>query len=183
MKRILFSVWSTGLFVFAAAVAGIPASASGRTLVKDIRMSASGDATRVVFDLTQAPSEQVFTLHSPERVVIDLNDARLDLANGGWPASLGVVKEFRSAERGNGVLRIVLEVSQLVESRSFVIAPSDGTAPRLVIDIAAPGKLGAPVAIPTSIPVNSTLQPVKSLAKESEGRLLIIAIDAGHGGT
>lgn len=162
-------------------------------------MSAADEQTRVVLDLSQAAPEQIFTLHSPERVVIDLSDARLDLANGDWPAGVGVVKGFHSAERGNGVLRIVLEVSQPVESRSFTMAPTEGMGHRLVIDIAAPGKLSALPIVATATPAASTNtasiapspasinaapappQPVKALPKD-EGRVLVIAVDAGHGG-
>src|SRR5262245_1436399 len=111
-------LWKMPLIASLALCAWAANGAPAKSVVKDVRMSAAGETTRVVFDLSQAAAEQVFTLHSPERVVIDLSDARLDLS-GGFPPSLGVVKEFRSAERGNGVLRVVLEVSQPVESRSF----------------------------------------------------------------
>ncbi len=195
MSRWLWKVVS--VFAGTCAIASLSSHAAAvKAVVKDVRMSAAGETTRVVFDLTSAAAEQVFTLHSPERVVIDLTDARLELLGGAWPAALGVVKEFRSAERGNGVLRIVLEVAQPVESRSFSMAPNDGMGHRLVIDIASPGKLGpqlgpqnapantpsAPLAaaaktVPSAVPP----QPVKALVKD-EGRMLVIAIDAGHGG-
>jgi len=144
--------------------------------VKEVRVSASPESTRIVFDLSQPTSEQVFVLHSPERVVIDLADARLDLASGSWPTALGLVKEFRSADRGNGVLRIVLEAAQLVEAHNFTVEPSGDLGHRLVVDLAAPGKyIAAPP--PTAAP-----QIVKALPKDTIGRELIIAIDAGHGG-
>jgi N-acetylmuramoyl-L-alanine amidase len=177
MSRLLWKV-----LIVACALSSATSVAATKSAVRDVRMSASGETTRVVFDLSEATPEQVFTLHSPERVVIDLSDARLDLVSGAWPSGVGVVKEFRSAERGNGVLRIVLEVSQPIESRSFSIAPADGLGHRLVVDLASPGKLAAlPVMTPATLPVISPPQPVKSLAKD-EGRLLIIAVDAGHGG-
>lgn len=192
-------LFAASLTLLSLAVNGAPA----KSVVKDVRMSAAGETTRVVFDLSNAAAEQVFTLHSPERVVIDLSDARLDLSGGAWPAALGVVKEFRSAERGNNVLRIVLEVSQPVDSRSFSMAPTDSMGHRLVIDIAAQGKLPAAsastvtvqapptsanqtasIATPTPVPVAPSYTPpppVKSLPKE-DGRVLVIAVDAGHGG-
>src|SRR5712671_5169945 len=91
------------------------------TAVKDVRLSASSETTRIVFDLSQTTSEQVFVLHSPERVVIDFTDARLDLSSGSWPNAAGLVKEFRWADRGNGVLRIVLEAAQLIEAHNFTV--------------------------------------------------------------
>ncbi len=178
------------LLVTMASFNAVGALAATKSVVQEVRMSANGDTTRIVFDLSAAASEQVFTLHSPERVVIDLADARLDLPNGDWPVAIGMVKEFRSAERGNGVLRIVLEVSQPVESRSFALAPADGMSHRLVVDMAPPGKMiAAEVSVAatspspaTTTPTPTPTQPVKSLPKENAGRALVIAIDAGHGG-
>ena len=149
------------------------------TAVKDVRLSASSETTRIVFDLSQTTSEQVFVLHSPERVVIDFTDARLDLSSGSWPNAAGLVKEFRWADRGNGVLRIVLEAAQLIEAHNFTVEPSGELGHRLVVDLSLPGKYVAS-APPQVAPVAP--QPIKALPKDSAGRELIIAIDAGHGG-
>ena len=45
--------------------------------VKNIRMWPAPDNTRLVFDLTGPVEHTLFKLHKPERIVIDLNDARL----------------------------------------------------------------------------------------------------------
>ncbi len=164
-------------------VASPALAASNPTAVKDARVSASGDTTRMVLDLSQAASSHVFTLDNPQRVVIDITDARLDLAAGAWPIARGVIKEFRAADRGNGVLRIVLEVAQPVESRSFSVEPAEGLSHRLVVDLIASGKTLAGVSTALVPPVVSPPPPVSIPAKIIEsGRTLVIAIDAGHGG-
>jgi N-acetylmuramoyl-L-alanine amidase len=143
--------------------------------VKEVRISASGDTTRVVFDLSQAASERVFALDNPQRVVIDIADARADhIAT--WPAGQGVIKEFRPGDQGNGVLRVVLDIAQPVEWRSFSIAPADGQGHRLVLDLTA---IGGKPAVAVAPPVNLPKAPVKIT---ETGRMLVIAIDAGHGG-
>jgi N-acetylmuramoyl-L-alanine amidase len=140
--------------------------------IKDVRISATNDTTRVVFDLSQAVTPRVFTLDNPFRVVIDIVDARLDLAANAWPAAQGFIKEFRPGFQSNGALRVVLDVSQAVEARSFSVEPAEGLGHRLVLDLASSK---------TSIPAVANLpaQPVKIT---ETGRVLVIAIDAGHGG-
>jgi N-acetylmuramoyl-L-alanine amidase len=144
-------------------------------LVKDVRVFAANvDTTRVVFELSQAASERVFALDNPQRVVIDIADARADLASG-WPTGQGLVKEFRPGDQGNGVLRVVLDVSQAVQWRSFSIEPVDGQGHRLVLDLSTAGK----PSVGTLEPINLPKVPIKTT---ETGRTLVIAIDAGHGG-
>lgn len=173
------------------------AKSTDDVLVKDVRIASSGDVTRIVFGLSRRTTSHVFTLSNPERVVIDLDAARLDLANG-WPDTLGVIKEFRAAPRGNGVLRIVVDVTRAVQSRTTVLQPNEGLGDRLVLDLV----IGANGAIAGSMPTNTAIsndaaiaknptigtQPegptvVKSLERSAQvGRDIIVAIDAGHGG-
>lgn len=161
-----------------AFLAPVGAHAS-QALVKDIRVSSTGDATRVVFDLSAAVSERVFTLENPERVVIDIADARLEKSLASM-APQGLIKEFRAADQGNGVLRVVLDVGKRVQSRSFSIPPADGMDHRLVVDLTS-ASTGANVATPQVATHQATpIAPIKTLAQS--GRELIIAIDAGHGG-
>jgi N-acetylmuramoyl-L-alanine amidase len=164
--HLLRGLSALALFSLASVVAASP------THIKDVRVSATSDTTRVVFDLSQAITPRVFTLDNPFRVVIDIPDARLDLAASAWPAAQGVIKEFRPGIQGNGALRVVLDVSQAVEAKSFSVEPAEGLGHRLVLDLVN-GK--------TSIPVVASMpaQPVKIT---ETGRVLVIAIDAGHGG-
>lgn len=154
------------------------AASANQALVKDIRVSANGDTTRVVFDLSAAVSERLFTLENPERVVIDIADARLEKSLASL-APQGLIKEFRAADQGNGVLRVVLDVAQRVELRNFSIPPADGMGHRLVVDLSAAGKAASASVAPQAAPV----APVKTLEQAVQtGRQLVIAIDAGHGG-
>ena len=56
--------------------------------VKDIRISREPDKTRLVFDLDGPVKHSLFTLHKPERVVIDLKQTRL--------MNAGVLEELHS---------------------------------------------------------------------------------------
>ncbi len=151
-----------GLFVLLLAPG--PAAAADVAL-KDVRLWASPDSTRVVLDLTAPPSYTLFTLSDPERIVIDIDRIDADIKSLRLPEGAGVVKAVRLGERGNAGLRVVLDVNAVVEAKGFLTPPNETYGHRLVVD------LGHPQAP----------KPVKLVTGDGQ-RDLVIAIDPGHGG-
>ena len=151
-----------GFFVLLLA-AGTAASAP--VFLKDIRVWASPDSTRVVLDLSAAASYTVFTLSGPERIVIDLEQANADLSRFRVPDGAGLVNAVRLGERGSGGLRIVLDMNASVQPRSFLTPPNETYGHRLVVDLG----------------VDQAPKPVKVAGGDGQ-RDIVIAIDAGHGG-
>ena len=144
-------------------LAALPARAEVE--VRDVRLWASPQNTRVVLDLSQPLGHKLFTLDNPSRVVVDLTPARLDLARVRLPEGGGLVSAVRGANRGNGEVRVVLDLAGAAKSRSFLVAPEGRYGHRLVIELESPG-LPAPVL----------------RLDDGAQRDLVIAIDAGHGG-
>ncbi len=147
------------LLLAAGSAAAAPAT------LKDIRVWASPDSTRVVLDLSAAASYTVFTLSGPERIVIDLEQADADLSALRVPDGAGVVKAVRLGERGKRGLRIVLDMNAQVQPKSFLTPPNETYGHRLVVDLG----------------VDQAPKPVKVAGGDGQ-RDLVIAIDAGHGG-
>jgi N-acetylmuramoyl-L-alanine amidase len=146
--------------------------------VHDMRLSATAESTRVVLYLSASVDAKLFTLTDPNRVVLDIAGAQFDLASP--PQGRGLVKEFRVAERGNGTLRIVFEVTSVVDARSFAIEPIGEQGHRLVVDLLPPdSKSAKPVEAKTITPA---LNVVKSVEQVNQGRDLIIAVDPGASG-
>lgn len=146
--------------------------------VKDVRLSATADSTRVVLDLSGPVDAKLFTLADPHRVVLDIPGGQF--TPSALPQGRGFVKEFRMAERGNGTLRIVFDVTGAVAARSFSVDPDGGQGHRLVVDLLPPN--GKPVSQPVEA---KTLTPALNVVKSldaTRGRDLVIAIDPGHGG-
>jgi N-acetylmuramoyl-L-alanine amidase len=135
-------------------------------LVSGVRLSAAPSGTRVVLDLSSPASHALFTLQDPDRVVVDLRNARLDGTGLALPQGRGAVSRVRVANRDNGDARVVLDLASRVEARSFIVPPDGPWGHRLVIDLPATAR-GAPVVRATP---------------GGGGRDLVIAIDAGHGG-
>ena len=55
---------------------------AGGGVVRDARLWTAPDNTRLVFDLNRSIDYRLFRLHSPERIVLDMNDTEMqaDLA-------------------------------------------------------------------------------------------------------
>lgn len=135
--------------------------------VENIRLWAENDRTRVVLDLSGPADHSIFTLRGPDRLVLDLQDSQLATTLEKLPAGLGTVKAIRTGRRADGQLRVVLDLSQAVRSRSFAAGPNNQYGDRLVIDLQ---REGGP-------------QTIKRASDGRQaGRDIVIAVDPGHGG-
>jgi N-acetylmuramoyl-L-alanine amidase len=157
---LLALAWVSALF------ASLSLAASAVT-VKDVRLWAGPDATRLVFDLSAPVESNVLTLQNPDRVVIDISGARIDSARA-MPEGQGFVKQLRVGPQGKGDLRFVIDLSSPAAPRSFSVAPAASYGHRLVVDLAPLASNAPPVAV--------------KRADDAHGRDVIVAIDAGHGG-
>src|SRR3984957_14037026 len=101
--------------------------------VRAIRLWAGPDSTRVVLDLSARAQHSLQVLKNPDRVVLDVADARV--ANGARATPAGVVKHLRMARRPGGELRIVLDLARRAQAKSFVAAPNSRYGYRLVIGL------------------------------------------------
>ena len=134
--------------------------------VKDLRIWAGPDSTRVVLDLSQPASYEAFTLTGPDRVVVDLRDARFDATRIGAQAPAGLVRAIRTAEQPGGRLRVVIDLSAYAKANAFLTPPNETYGHRLVVDLTS----------------GTNPKPVTAPHAPSGQRDLVIAIDAGHGG-
>lgn len=144
-----------------------PAVSAAGTTVENIRVWAESGITRVVLDLSQPVEHNIFTLRSPERLVVDLKDGRLSASLSQLPTGTGSIRAIRTGVRANGQLRVVLDLHEAVRSKSFTAGPNDRYGDRLVIDLQRQG----------------SLQAVKRASEGYvRGRDIVVAVDPGHGG-
>lgn len=136
--------------------------------VRDARLWTAPDHSRLVFDLSSSVEYRVFRLHSPERVVIDISNASLKTDFGEIKLPDPVVQLIRYGSPKPKVLRVVLEVKEEVNPRSFLLKPMQGKPHRLVVDLMRKSSDEAEHVV--------TAEQVRS-RKE-----VVIAVDAGHGG-
>ena len=163
MKRILFTI---------AMLLSAPTSWAEQIDVIGVRMWPAPDNTRLVFDLSGPIEHSLFSLKNPDRIVVDLQNVRL---RGQLPVADGKgspIKGLRSAERNKNDLRIVLDASQTLRPKSFVLKPYGEHGHRLVLDLQHAKK--------KRVVAKSSREPIKG--KKVKLRDVVIAIDAGHGG-
>lgn len=163
--------------------------------VRGVRLWRAPDNTRLVFDLSGQVQYNVFTLTTPDRIIIDVNGAQLRTPLDGLVFGNTPISGLRAAQRTPNDLRLVLDLSKSVVPKSFTLAPNQQYGHRLVIDLydqepsmapeLPPTRIASrPVPVPVPAPVVSSTKPaVKATTPLSRGRRdIVIAIDAGHGG-
>lgn len=151
--------------------------ASSMTMASQIesaRVWPSPDNTRLVFDLSAPVEHRVFTLTNPDRVVVDIDGARLETNLSNLNLSKSGISRIRSAVRDGSDIRIVLDLSTQLNPRSFTLRPNEQYGHRLVLDLERPPGQSME---PSERQVNKTVNDLSS-----QQRNIVIAIDAGHGG-
>ena len=143
----------------------------GQALVENLRFWSAPDHTRLVFDTSDPVSHKLFTLSNPNRLVIDLQNARL---NGALPklGSHPLISRLRSASRDDKDLRVVLDLKTAVKPKSVEMKPNRQYGHRLVLDLYQSEE---------SPQQQSGKRVVKSIS-DSGYRDVVVAIDPGHGG-
>ncbi len=192
-----------------AMVLGLLASLAHANELRDLRLWDGPESTRVVFDLEAHTSHKSFTLENPSRLVIDIADAKLAGSVQLDGLSKGLVKSVRTGPRDGG-LRVVLDLAEAANPKSFGLEPNDQYGYRLIFDLygSQPQNLPAPapeaaetvvaaappVVEPTPAPAPAAVvkpspraEPRPEPAPPSvrlapAQKPIIVAIDAGHGG-
>ncbi|WP_417618062.1 N-acetylmuramoyl-L-alanine amidase [Oceanisphaera sp.] len=138
--------------------------------LESIRVWPSPDNTRIVLDMSSAPSYKYFMLTNPHRLVVDLSDTqnRVKFAAIHNKSEL-ITKVRHSTPPVAGSYRLVFELKQSVKPVVFPLAPAGDYGHRLVIDL----------------PYNDASrarQPIVRKPAPMGQKEVVIAIDAGHGG-
>jgi N-acetylmuramoyl-L-alanine amidase len=140
--------------------------------INGFRVWTDPEKTRAVLDLSTRAEYKLFTLQSPDRVVIDLHSSKLQ---AGLHNDLdydrdhsGVITNVRHGFPDKNTLRVVMDLSGGSNSKSFMLEPTGSYGYRLVIDL---------------YPEQNSKGVVKQLSdRQKPDRDIVIAIDAGHGG-
>src|SRR5690554_1737315 len=80
--------------------------------IESVRLWRAPDNTRLVFDLTGPADHKLFTLSSPERIVIDISGASFSASTSDLPLQDTPLTGVRSAARDGSDLRVVLDLSR-----------------------------------------------------------------------
>ena len=147
-----------------------------------VRVATEQGTTRVFFDLSEAVPHRFFTLEDPRRAVLDLEGVS-ERVVGALPAAQGSVLRVRTGAQPDGILRVVIE---LRPGSRATLQPALSRSPRgqrLVLEVAGEAEPAASVAAAADAPDPVPLKPIKAAhAPPVQGRVVVVAIDPGHGG-
>ena len=141
--------------------------------IEHVRVWQAPDHTRLVFDLSEETSYELFTLDSPERVVIDFKNTTLSLDLKDLDYSETPITAIRSGIRNISDARIVIDLNDKLTPSSFTLAPNEELNHRLVVDLYDP-RLSSKESKGFSEP--------ESIPEQEDKRDIVVAISAGHGG-
>jgi N-acetylmuramoyl-L-alanine amidase len=156
------------------------------------RLWPSPDYTRITLESDAPIAFNFFTLSNPERLVIDLQDVTPGTALAGLSAGIGsddpYIASVRAAPNRPGITRLVLDMKTAVRPSVFTLKPMGEYGHRLVIDLYGAKAVDPAQSLAQSKPVPE--QPAQLAVQADKpkpaapkfSRLMMVAIDAGHGG-
>lgn len=139
------------------------------SVVEGVRLWRAPDHTRLVFDLSGPVAHTLFSLENPDRIVIDVEQAKFAASIDGLPLNDTPIDRLRHGKRNGDDLRIVLDMKSDTKPRSFGLKRHGDKPDRLVIDLYD--------AQTQTVKTLEELQPSSSAQRD-----ILVAIDAGHGG-
>jgi N-acetylmuramoyl-L-alanine amidase len=187
-----------------------PGFALSGTEIASTRMWPSKEYTRVTIESASHIRYSVFSVPSPDRIVLDLegvaSSPHIDALPGKVAADDPYVKSIRIGRFKPTVLRIVFDLKDEARAEAFALAPVGSYGHRLVIDIyplkpvdplmalvqqserqqQAAGETREPPSDGTPLRVTPvSIDPSAGAPPRSapvDARPIVVAIDAGHGG-
>jgi N-acetylmuramoyl-L-alanine amidase len=184
----------------------VPASAFAATQIASARVWPAQEYTRLTLESVSPIAYNVFTVRTPARLVLDLEDVEFNAILEQLPAKISptdpYVRGLRIGRFKPGVVRLVLDLKKQAKPQVFVLKPVGEYGHRLVLDVypsepvdpllalldskEPPAKAAATEKPSTPAPDFAADAPVADPKKPSPApnvaRLITVAIDAGHGG-
>lgn len=147
--------------------------------IDGVRLWPAPDNTRLVLDIDVPVDHSVLVLKNPDRIVLDVKNAKLTTDFSQLTLTNTGITRIRSAVRNQSDVRIVLDVSSRMIPRSFTLPPNDQYGHRLVLDLE---RLALSI-----LNGKTTAEPIKTVNKtieqiNTQKRDIVVVIDAGHGG-
>jgi N-acetylmuramoyl-L-alanine amidase len=154
-------------FILASLLLPHLAASSSTVSVKNLRLWNAPDNTRVVLDLSGSIQHRISTFTSPDRIAIDLKNAKLSSSIPHDIENNPFIKRFRYGQYSKEVTRIVIDLKKPVRVKSFTLKPNKVYGYRLVIDL---------------FDKNTSAAPKVTRSAPKRTGIVTVAIDAGHGG-
>jgi N-acetylmuramoyl-L-alanine amidase len=176
--------------------------------ITSARIWPAQDYTRLTLESKQPIRYNLFTLSNPQRLVIDLDEVEVNAVLNELAGKVGnddpYIRSVRIGRFKPGVVRLVLDLKAQVKPQLFSLLPVAEYGHRLVLDVyplvavdplmalvmQGENKLAASAPASTvpetpaiaGIAEPAATKPAPLARTELSNRILIVAVDAGHGG-
>lgn len=204
--RLGLGAWiAYALLILACVAALYPSLAHANVTIAATRLWPSKEYTRVTIEAPDPIRYSLFTIADPHRVVLDLEGVHygreIDALPGKLSADDPYIKAIRIGRFKPGVLRLVLDLKDEARPEAFTLEPVGTYGHRLVLDIHPLKPIDPLMALVKEIersqtqapppasaessaaqPSRPAPEPVEKIPPASAARLVIVAVDAGHGG-
>ncbi len=112
--------------------------------IKSVDIGLTPDYTRITLESNQPLQYELSMLDNPHRVIVDLSNTKLSPVLAALPQKIDAIDPFvqkiRIGQFKPAVIRLVFDLKANVVPRTFVVAPKDNYAYRLILDIYHPDK-------------------------------------------
>jgi len=158
------------------------------------RLWPSPEYTRLTLETRREIKYSLFSVADPERLVLDLEGVDFGEALASLPGHLRAedpfIAQLRAGRNRPGVVRVVLELKNVVRAQAFTLRPIAQYGHRLVLDLyplVPPDPLAALIALDGKVPKVGVAPKDGGDGAGGESapridRLAMIVIDPGHGG-
>lgn len=182
-------------------------SAGAGVSISSARIWPAQDYTRLTLESKQAIRHNMFTVSNPDRLVVDLENVDISETLSQLGNKIGAddpyIKSLRIGRFKPGIVRLVFDLKAEIKPQLFDLKPVGEYEYRLVLDVYPAHPIDPMMALlESAASATQTMEPVAVLPRidtprpptvtltkpepgnfpELHTRILIIAIDAGHGG-
>ncbi|MED5238401.1 MAG: N-acetylmuramoyl-L-alanine amidase [Pseudomonadota bacterium] len=149
--------------------------------IDSVRLHRAPDHTRIVFDLPAPVDHKLDKLANPDRVVLDLKDARLAFDINSLDYASSPIANIRVGEHADKT-RVVFDMREGVRTRTNLLKPIEPHGWRLVVDLFDKTLTDSASGTRAAAATPASKAPEVRKTTRDEQRLMIVAIDPGHGG-
>jgi N-acetylmuramoyl-L-alanine amidase len=142
--------------------------------LRDMRITGDTGNSRITLEFSNGFGYHAFLLSHPERLVVDVNETRVNLNLSNLNTANTLIKSIRCSHPGDKNLRIVFDLIAPVSLHTANLNTSQINSYRAVFDLTTGRSTRATATLPKN--------PSVTLPSRSLIRPVVVVIDPGHGG-
>jgi N-acetylmuramoyl-L-alanine amidase len=182
----------------AATVSNVSATSRSNVCATAVRLEATAQSTKLIFDLTERVDARAFPLANPDRIVVDLPEIAFHVPallppsaagrrgrGGNAPTVSGLALSYRFGQFAPGHSRVIIDLSAPARIVRAETQPATETLPpQLVIELAAADRhsFESAAAAANVFGLSAKKPEAVALTNPAPSNKPVIVLDPGHGG-